>query len=271
MISQTDKQLLFSLKMNTDFIYYLQSMNLCINDYDIALQEVFVEASPLCGFFINKAEQMYYNLMPSLYVESQASLDSGNATCLNRLENCSETDDSACSFFEKKQSIVFNVKKMKTNKYIKFRNSQRSNSIIRKVKTLFHKFVISNLNSLLHQASVSTFLRPLPKKLSINSNLIENKKLSEMSIRELIVSDNAALLHSNSTNQQHNMKVLKSPKVEKSDIVEAYLSKKWKTAFEEFLHSPLLLSAIRETEFISKRYAESFRKYSWSFLQFMEH
>lgn len=95
---------------------------------------------------------------------------------------------------------------------------------------MFYKYIVSNLNNLLKSAESNLF-KPLSKKLSMYTNLKESKLLAELTLRQLIVSDNMLGL---SRNKLQNSRILKE---HKSVSLDAYLSKKWKTAYEKFIAS----------------------------------
>lgn len=266
MISESDNQYLTLMKSNPDFTCFLQAMSTTVDEFDKELQEA-TETISRTMLFIFNTEQLHYN--PSLSLLSHAhypynfnTVITKKVTSINHSESCSETDVSLHEMKIDQTKTVFRVMKVEKEK-INNSMSQRIGFIRKKVKTMFHKYVISNLNSLLHQNTVSVSFKPLSKKLSMDLNLKESKRLAELSLRELIVSDNKLGL---SRNKLRNLRILKE---HKSVALDAYLNKKWKIVYEEFLESSELSKALNEMAKTQRSYAIRFQKQASFLLQYI--
>lgn len=273
MISESDKQLLYSLKSNNDFLCFLEAVNSSINEYENVLQEVIGMSNgtrPFYSPFIGEAQQLDYDIVSSITNKIQTSRDFNfnkkSVISLVSSEEYSETEDSLHQSSRGMKPFIFKV--IPDQKPGKLKISLRTDCIRKKTKSMFHKFILTKLNNLLHQSSDSSF-KPLPKILSISLNLSENKQWTEMTLRELMMSNNIKQSGFDTMNKLHNLKVLIEEN--KSENLEAYLDTKWKTIFEEFLLSSELSNAITEMEKSDKIYAFRFRKHSSSLLKFIEH
>lgn len=270
MISEYDSQTLFSLKNNTDFQNFLGAMSMPVDEFEKALKLVisssFEEATTYSSFLFEAAK--YQKLLSSCSSKDTVYFTNNKESRKSEMitEYSSQTDFSLCNSSRKDEQIHFRViKKGKPNK-LKF--SLRKDCIRKKVKSMFHKYVISKLNDILHLSSQSISFKPLPKILSINLNLKENQQWTETSLRVLMSSEIFSKTGLDTANRIHNIAVLRKVN---SEELDAFLNTKWKIAFEEFLLSPALTEAISEMEKTNQTYASKFRKHSSSLLKFLEH
>lgn len=272
MICESVIQQLSSLKSNPDFINFLEYTNSSLSEFEgVMIDAIGINSKsrPFAAPFMDQAEQLKLNLMacfklklqpcPNFFIANKEETESPITS-----EDCSETDVSIPHTSGKDQ--IFKVIKSKGPGMLRI--SLRTDCIRKKVKSMFHKFVITKLNKHLHQTTKSTSFKPLPKILSISLNLRENKRWTDMSLKELMITDSIQQSGFDSINKLHNQNVLRE---EKSDALNAYLDTKWKTVFEEFLLSSELSKAINDMEKINPIYATRFRKHSSTFLRFIEH
>lgn len=274
MISNDNKQLLLTLKESSDFLCFLGSLNSSIDEFDKVLYEV-LEASN------GKAPFYSFSFMPEVMQQLNLDLTSSNniqaQTCIKHYlvskqdaklstasENCTETSVSLDHPSRNEQKIRFKV--IKNEKPRKAKNSRRTDCMRKKVKSMFHRYVITKLNNLQGQNSEQTWFKPLPKILSYSLNLKENKQWIEMSLREIMISNSIQKSGNDKMNMQHNLKVLEE---NKSESVDAFLEKKWETVYEEFLQSPELSEIVIEMEKEDKIYANRILKYSSSLVKFI--
>lgn len=268
MLGETEKKLLYSLINNADFLHFLQTQNLFLGEFEKILNEV-IEANTV--YCLSKEEQLNQHLLLSFINDSHFPSDFNFIQQKDRIHmppssfNSSETDITYQHRSQKEQLILFKV--IKNQKRSKLKISPRSDCIRKKVKSMFHKYIITKLNSLLDQSSESALFKPLPKILSICLNLKENKQWSQLKVRELMTYNDIPHSGLDTINMVHNLSILKK---EKSEEVEAYLNTKWKSIFEQFLLSSELSNEIIKMENTDPAYATRFRKLSLSFLKFIE-
>lgn len=267
MISESDKQLLCSLKSNDEFVHFLQAANLSIKQFEDILQS-FMEPKPFMT--LSQAEQLNLDMDFSLACNN---IKSSQVFSINKekaihfpilSETYSETDDSLDQTTGRKEQIVFNV--IRKEKQGKMKVSLRASCIKKKIKSMFHKYIIKKLNSL--QSQFSTSFKPLPKILSVSLNLKDNKRWSQMTLRELMKYDNIVLTGFDSINKVNNISLLSQ---KKSEAIEAYLDLKWTSMYEQFLLSSELSDAIKRMEITDKSYALRFQKQSFSLINYIEH
>lgn len=275
MISDQDKQTLLSLKSSPQFLSFLSTSKYASQDHCKVLDLDFLYNDAghnnFFSTFTNHAQQLNYKLLSGFNFLSQKSDDCfgqpKHESILSLSENQStDADISAFSCKKRKNRIMFKVLKKEKQVNIKF--SIRTDCIRKKVKSMFHKYVINKLNSLLSQLPTSSSFKPLAKQLSVNLNLKESKKWASMTLRELMLSSTISNSGYDTANLLNNKRIINEHKLEQ---IDDYLNKKWSTAFNEFLDSPEYSQAIKDMEKISKTYSERLAKHSSLLLSFIEH
>lgn len=278
MITDSNTQLLYSLISNSDFNNFLQLTKSSLTEFEGLLKDTIGSNSKLRPFsssFVDEAKQLMISLTSYTSSKPQTcqnlfTINKAKNKSIITSEDCSESGNTlprtTYSSSDKEQAMIFDV--VKNERPRTLRISLRTDCIRKKVKSMFHKFVITKLNCLLYPTVKSASFKPLPKVLSINLNLRESKRWSEMSLRELMICDDIPQSGFDKLNKHHNANVLKE---DLPEALNTYLNTKWKIVFEEFLLSSELSKSISAMEKINPTYALRFRKHSFSFLKFIEH
>lgn len=156
-------------------------------------------------------------------------------------------------------------------KYRKMRcnMSSRADCIRKRIKSLFHKYVIASLNTVTRKMYKTVNFKPLPKFLQKVLNLKENKIWITMSLRDLLTFSEASFSNVDTANFINNLKSLRL--VESSSIIREYLNKSWETLYQEFLDSEAFKSEIAHYEEISLSYASRFKNLSLDLIRFINH
>lgn len=247
MISQNDRQLLLLLKYDSSFVDFLSSVNSSIYEFE---QVVDIITTTDCDTIFP-----YSTSEPEYELQTKLELDSPIETCYS---NNSETHVK-CNLqkplqFKESQNVFDIVKVPKA----KFKISFRKECINKKIKNMFHKYLISNLNALLSETYRYLSFSPLPKMLGINLNFSKNKAWSDMTIRELIMLEDLKQVGFDNHYKNNNLRVLSQ--IHSSNDINAYLDIKWKNHYKDFLNSSEFYNAIKDMKKLNDAYATKFKK-----------
>lgn len=267
MIRDNIRQQLMLLKSETGFIEFLNSMNSSINGFDCMVDELIgtksITAVPFALTFQSEAQIVVDKLFSSIQSKAEASKD--NVSSYKQFRKEIENEDTTSSTditHESSQHIRDHKIFFRVDKEIKptkLKVSLRKDCIRKKIRSMFHKHLIKKINSLLKTTNSNLYFKPLPKILSTSLNYSKNLMWCEMSIRELIMSEDIQQSGFDNVYREHNLKTITQVN---SDDVNACLDTKWKNAFKDFLQSSDLSNAINEMEKINKSFSARFRKHS---------
>jgi hypothetical protein len=274
MISEFDQQVLVSLKNDINFKTFLSTSTNQVDEVYRILEEFLNQQSAdkiNYSSYIGRAKLLESDISSSfsMVTENTSMYDYTGVIKKynhNSVKSEAETDVSAYSSRKTVNKVLFKVLKKDTHGSSKI--SFRTDCIRKKIKSMFHKYLISKLNKTLQSNSISFSFKALPKHLSISLNLKENKQWAAMSIRELMISEEVTLSGFDKANLYHNIKVLNHISIPE---IDECLNKKWTTVFNDFLCSEEFSKSIKELENINKSYAARFRKHSLSLLCFIDH
>lgn len=257
MMSDSDKQYLLSIASDENFINFMQIARVPISEYERILSE-FINASDLLKQYDDNAFLCDWSRLinPVNCLSLNHNKEFTNDSCPT---DSSETDVSL------NDRQVFKIIKSEKNYYQHL--SFRTDCIRKKIKCMFHKYILVKLNKLNPERDTMPF-KQLPKILSVTLNLRHNKIWSEMTIRELLTLDNIKQTGNDEFNRLHNIKMLNQVK---SDDLTAFLNTTWRSAFEEFLQSSYFSKSINELKKRSSAFSEKFHKHALLFLDYINH
>lgn len=183
-----------------------------------------------------------------------------NDTNSHSLSDLNEVNKKSCG-------VKFHV--LKGSNISQFRPSFRTDCIRKKIKSLFHKHLITSLNKLASRTAKKANFKPLSKHLKIINSVQDNKLWASMSLKELLTCRQLPKTKFEVSNFIHNQTSLKA--TETSSIINEFLSKKWETLFKEFLSSIEFKRILTYFELQSRTYASRLKVLAFDLLNFINH